>query len=83
MTSSERFQQHFSIISKFACYGFYIKKNVAFTLTSFAVLKLDDCVSAQLPFEFPFQIPVQLLLELEPKLLAQDVIELEFVLSRI
>ena len=62
---------------------FLPKKNVAFTLTSFAVLKLDDCVSAQLPFELPFQIPVQLLLELEPKLLAQDVIELEFVLSRI
>ena len=33
------FQQHFSIISKFICCGFYMKKNVAFTLISFAVLK--------------------------------------------
>ena len=27
------------IISKFLCFGFYIKKNVASTLISFAVLK--------------------------------------------
>ena len=39
MTSSEGFQQHFSVISKFVCCGFYMKKNVAFTLISFAVLK--------------------------------------------
>ena len=39
MTSSEGFEQHFSIISKFVCYGFYVKKNVVFTLISFAVLK--------------------------------------------
>ena len=39
MTSSERFQQHFNIISKSVCCGFYMKKNVAFTLISFAVLK--------------------------------------------
>ena len=78
MTSSEGFQQHFSIISKFVCCGFYIKKNVAFTLISFAVLKRDDCLSVQLPFEIPVQIPVQLLLELEPNLLVQNVIELEF-----
>ena len=37
-----------------------MKKNVAFTLISFAVLK-----SVQLPFELPVQIPVQLLLELK------------------
>ena len=37
--SSEGFQQHFSIISKSVCCGFYMKKNVAFTLISFAVLK--------------------------------------------
>ena len=30
MTSSEGFQQHFSIISKYVCCGFYMKKNVAF-----------------------------------------------------
>ena len=39
MTSSEGFQQHFSNISKFVCCGFYMKKNVAFTLISFTVLK--------------------------------------------
>ena len=39
MTSSEGFQQHFSIISNFVCCGFYMKNNVAFTLISFAVLK--------------------------------------------
>ena len=64
MASSEGFQQHFSIISKFVCCGFYMKKNVAFTVISFAVLKWDDCLSVQLPFELPVQIPVQLLLEL-------------------
>ena len=48
MTSSEGFQQHFSIISKFVYCGFYIKKNVAFTLISFAVLKWDECLSLQL-----------------------------------
>jgi hypothetical protein len=62
MTSSEGFQQHFSIISKSVCCGFYMKKNVAFALISFAVLKLYDCLSVQLPFE----LTLQLLLELEP-----------------
>ena len=82
MTSSEEFQQHFSIISKSVCCGFYMKKNVAFTLISFAVLKWDDCLSVQLPFELPVQMPVQLLLELEPNILVQNMIELEFELSR-
>ena len=82
MNSSEEFQQHFSIISKSVCCGFYLKKNVAVTLISFAALKWDDCLSAQLPFELPVQIPVQLLLMLEPNLLVQNVIELEFELSR-
>ena len=41
------------------------KNNVAFTLISFPVLKWDDCLSVQLPFELPVQIPVQLFLELE------------------
>ena len=59
-----------------------MKKNAAFTLISFAVLKWDDCLSVQLPFELPVQIPVQLLLELEPNWLVQNVIELEFELSR-
>ena len=81
MTSSEGFQQHFSIISKFVCCGFDIK-NVAFTLISFAVLKWDDCLSVQLPFELTVQTPVQLLLELEPSGLFQIVIELESELSR-
>ena len=55
-----------------------MKKNVAFTLISFAVQKWDNCLSVQLPVE----LPIQLLLELEPKLLVQNVIELEFELSR-
>ena len=55
-----------------------MKKNVAFTLISFAVPKRGDCLSVQLPFV----LPVQLLLELEPNLLVQHVIELEFELSR-
>ena len=42
------FQQHFSIISKFVCCGFYIKKDVAFTLISFALLKWHQCLSVQL-----------------------------------
>ena len=40
-----------------------MKKTVAFTLISFAVLKLDDCLSVQLTFELPARGPVQLLLE--------------------
>ena len=59
------FQQHFSIISKSVCYDFYLKRNVAFTLISFDVLKWDDCLSVQLPFELTVQIPDQLLLELD------------------
>jgi hypothetical protein len=52
-------------ISKFVCCGFYMKKNVASTLISFAVTKQDEYLSVQLPFELPVQILVQLLLELE------------------
>ena len=59
-----------------------MKKNVAFTLISFGVLKWDECLSVQLQFEVPVQIPVQLLLELEPNLLDQNVNEIEFELSR-
>ena len=58
-------QKDFNMISKFVCCGSYMKKNVAYTLISFAVLKLDECLSVQLPLELPFQILVQLLLELE------------------
>ena len=57
-----------------------MKKNVAFTLISFAVMKWDDCLLVQLPFELMVQI--LLLLELEPNLLVQNVIEVEFELSR-
>ena len=60
-----------------------MKKNVAFTLISFAVLKWDDCLSVQLPFELPVQIPVQLLLELEANWLDQNVNELELELSKL
>ena len=82
MTSSEGFQQHFSIISKIVCCGCKMKKNVPFTLISFAVLKWDDCLSVQVPFELTVQIPVQLRLELELNWLDQNVNELEFELSR-
>ena len=83
MTHSEGFQQHFSIISKFVCCGFYMKKNLSFTVISFAVLKRGECVSVKLPFELPFQIPVQLLLDLEANLLDQNENELYFELSRL
>ena len=53
-----------------------MKKNAAFTLISFTVLKWDDYLSVQLQFE----LPVQLLLELEPYWLVQNLIELEFEL---
>ena len=46
MTSSEGFQHHFSIILKYVCCGFYVKKNAAFTLISFALLKCDECLTA-------------------------------------
>ena len=82
MTISEGFQQHLSVISKSVGFGFYMKKNVDFTLISFAVLKWDECLSVQLSFELPVQIPVQLLLELEVNWLVQNVNELEFELSR-
>ena len=90
MTSSEGFQQHFSIFLKLVSCGFHMKENVAFTVMSFAVLKWDDylsvqmepALSVQLPFEILVQIPVQLLQELEPNLPVQNGIELEFYLSR-
>ena len=82
MISSEGFQKHFSIISKCVRCGFYIKKSIAFTLISFAVLKRGECLSVQLPFDLPVQIPVQLLLELEANLIDQNVSELEFELTR-
>ena len=59
-----------------------MKKNVAFTLISFALLKWDECLSVQVQFELPVQIQVQLLLELEANWLDQNVNELEFELSR-
>ena len=82
MTNSEGFQQHFSIISEYVCFGFYMKKNVASTFISFNVVKWDDYLSIQLPFELPVQIPGQLLLELEANWLDQNVNRLEFELSR-
>ena len=48
---------------------------------SFAVLKLEEFLSVQLPFEFLVQIPVQMLLELEADLLDQNVNELQYELS--
>ena len=75
MTSSERFQHHFNIISKFVPSGCYIKENIAYTIISLAVLKSDECLSFQLPFELPVEIPVQMYLVV-------SVNELEFELSR-
>ena len=54
-----------------------MKKNVAFTLISFAVLKWHECLSFQLQFELTVEIPVQLHLELEVNLLVHNVIERE------
>ena len=65
MTTSEGFQHNFTIILKFVSCGCYMKKNVAFTLISFAVIIWDDCLSVQVPFELLVEIPVELLLELE------------------
>ena len=48
-----------------------MKKNVAFTLISFTVLKWYECLSVQLPFQLLVQTPVQLLPELEANLLDQ------------
>ncbi len=59
-----------------------MKKNVALTFISFALLKWDDCLSVQVPFELEFQVPFQLLLELEANWQDQIVNELEFELSR-
>ena len=55
-----------------------MKKNVAFTLISFAVLKWDERLSVQLQFE----LPVRMVLELEANWLDQNMNELEFELSR-
>ena len=54
-----------------------MKKNAAFALISFAVLKWHECLSFQLPFELTVEIPVQLHLELEVNLLVRNVIERE------
>ena len=71
------FQHHFNIISKFVCCGCYMKKNAAFALISFAVLKWHECLSFELPFELTVEIPVQLHLELEVNLLLRNEIERE------
>ena len=54
-----------------------MKKNAAFALISFAVLKWHECLSFQLPFELTVELPVQLQLELEVNLLVHNVIERE------
>jgi hypothetical protein len=59
-----------------------MKKNAAFTLISFAVLKWDECLSFQPPIVLPVEIPVQMHLELEMNWLVQNVNELEFELPR-
>ena len=52
-----------------------MKKKVAFTIISFAVLKWHECLSFQLPFELRVELPVQFHLELEVNLLVRNVIE--------
>ena len=54
-----------------------MKKNAAFALISFAVLKWDECLSFQLPFQLTVEISVQLHLELVVNLLVRNVIERE------
>ena len=61
MTSSEVFQDHFRIISKFVFCGFYMKKNVAFTCIAYAVLKLNECLSVELPFQLHLDLKLNLL----------------------
>ena len=84
MTSSEGFQQHFSIISKSVCCGFYMKNNIAFILISIAALKWDDCLSVQLPFEILVDgsdtgsVPSWA----RTKLTSSNVVEIEIELSR-
>ena len=57
MTSSEGFQDNFKI-----CFcGFYMKKNVAFTRITFAVLKLNECLSVELPFQLHLELKLNLL----------------------
>ena len=63
---------------------FYIKKNVALTVISFAVLKWDDCLSVQLPFEILVDgsdtgsVPSWA----RTKLTSSNVVEIEIELSR-
>ena len=56
-----------------------MKKNAAFALISFAVLKWHEYLSFQVPFELKVELPVQLHLELEVNLLVHNVIEREKV----
>ena len=58
-----------------------MKKNVAFTLISFAVLKWGESLWVQMPFQVTVQIPVQMLLEVEENLRDLNVNELELKLS--
>ena len=60
-----------------------MKKNPAFALISFAVLKWHECLSFQLPFELTVEIPVQLHLELEVNLLVRNVVEREIERERV
>ena len=53
-----------------------------FSCVSFSYVSISYVLAVQLPFELPVQMPVQLLLELKRNLLAQNVIGLEFELSR-
>ena len=55
------FQQHFSIFSKSVCCGFYLKRNVAFTLISFAVLKwwIVYQFNYQLSYRFNYRFSYQ------------------------
>ena len=56
-----------------------MKKNEAFILTYFAVLKWDECLYVK-PIAIWVQIPDQILLKLEPNWLDQNVNEIEFEL---
>ena len=77
MTSSEGFQKHFNIISKFVCCGFYMNKKGIFYFT------WGDCLSVQLPFELCTSLDAgSVVLEPDPNWLVQNVVELEFELSR-
>ena len=55
MTSSEEFQQPFSIISEFVCCGFYMKKNIPYSREQKHVSVSDMSQPFQIAYEGDFR----------------------------